>query len=60
MPVLKRRLRRRDLLWAELKALEHFYFGCPNDRTWEKHKAWYMQAYNEILRRKKELISIYL
>ena len=60
MPVYKRKLRRRGLLWAELNALEHFYFGCPNNRAWEKHKAWYLQAYNEILRRKKKLLSIYL
>ena len=40
MPVYKRKLRRRELLWAELNALEHFYFGCPNNRAWEKHKAW--------------------
>lgn len=39
MPVYKRKLRRRELLWAELNALEHFYFGCPNNRAWEKHKA---------------------
>lgn len=39
MPVYKRKLRRRGLLWAELNALEQFYFGCPNNRAWDKHKA---------------------
>ena len=59
MPIYKRKIRKRAVLWAELKALENFYFGCPNNRTWTKHKAWYKQAYREILRRKKELMSIY-
>ena len=59
MPIYKRKIRQRDILWAELNALKQFYFGCPDNRTWEKHKAWYEQAYNEILRKKKELMSIY-
>ena len=60
MPIYKRKIRQRIILWAELNALKQFYYGCPDNRTWSKHKAWYEQAYNEILRRKKELMSIYL
>ena len=59
MPIYKRKIRQRALLWAELNALELFYAGCPDNRTWAQHKDWYKQAYREILRRKKELTSIY-
>ena len=59
MPIIKRKVRQRAILWAELNALRQFYFGCPDNRTWEKHKDWYLQAYNEILRKKKELLKLY-
>ena len=59
MPVLRQKIRKRALLWAELNALEQFYDSCPDNRTWVQHMAWYKQAYREILRRKKELMSIY-
>ena len=59
MPLVRRKIRKRALLWAELNALEQFYDGCPDNRTWAQHKEMYKQAYREILRRKKELMSIY-
>ena len=56
---VKRKLKNRTDRWAKLKALENFYFGCPNNRTWEKHKAEYLQAYKEIQDLRRNLLAVF-
>lgn len=58
--LVKRKLKKRAELWTRLKALENFYFGCPDSRTWEKHRAEYLQVYKEIQDLRRNLLTVFL
>lgn len=44
--------------WASLEALRNFYFGCPDDKTWRRHKKWYLLAWRNMKNLERILFSV--
>lgn len=49
----------RSDAWARHNALKDFYYGCPDDATWQRHKSAYLQAYKEWQGFRKSLSTVY-